>query len=396
MSDLSAVAYLDHAASTPMRAEAVEAMARFADVVFANPSGAHGAAREARRAVEEARELIAEALGARPAEVVFTSGGTEADNLAALGTLALRTGAGARASVVCSAIEHEAVLSPLRAAARGAAAVLGVGAVHLDEAGVTPVGIVDLDALAGTVGEDTALVSVMTANNETGAVQPIGAVADLVRKLAPRAVLHTDAVQAAAYLDLAEIAAPCDLVSVSAHKLGGPKGVGALVVRSPHSVAPLLHGGGQEQERRSGTHNVAGVVGFAAALAAAVEEQPKERTRVARLRDRLADAVAASIEGVVESVPRELTLPGHLHLRFAGVDQEELLVLLDQGGVYASAASACASGALEPSHVLLAMGLDPVEARSGVRFSLGRTTSEADVSHALVVLVDAVKRLRAG
>jgi len=388
---MEVVAYLDHAAATPLRPEAAEAMAPFADQRFANPSGAHALARDARRAVEEAREEIAELVGARPGEVVFTSGGTEADNLAVFGTLARCPGP---AEAVCSAIEHAAVLGPMRAAARSTAAMHGLPSVVLHEVPVSTEGVVDLDALATVLGPQTALVSVMTANNEVGTLQPIAAVSQVVRERAPGALLHTDAVQAAAYLDLVELAAPCDLVSLSSHKLGGPKGVGALVVRSPHAVAPVLLGGGQEQDRRSGTHNVAGIVGFAAALRVAVAERAVERERVGQLRDRFADALLARVPGVVESVPRASTLPGHCHLRFEGLEQDELIVLLDRGGVCASAGSACASGALEPSHVLVAMGLGRDQARSGVRFTLGHTSTKEEVDHAIAVVAHAVACLR--
>ncbi len=378
-----------------MRAEVVEAMAPFASEVFANASGSHGAAREARRAVEEAREVVAQALGARPSEVVFTSGGTESDNLAVLGTLAELARDGRPLGIVCSSIEHSAVLEPVRAAARGLASVHGIGSVRVVEVGVSGDGVVDLDRLADALSEDTAFVSVMTANSEVGTVQPIGSVSDIVRRRSPRAALHTDAVQAAAYLDLATATAGCDLVSISAHKLGGPKGVGALVVREPARVVPLFHGGGQERERRSGTHDVGGIVGLAVALACATKTAGEETERVGALRDRLADELLASVPGTTESVGRGAALPGHCHLRFAGVDQEELLVLLDRGGVYASAGSACASGAVEPSHVLLAMGVPPAEARTAIRFTLGHTTSDAEIDLALSVVTDAVATLRA-
>ncbi len=369
-------------------------MAPFGAEIFANASSSHTAAREARRAVEEAREVVGHALGARPSEVVFTSGGTEADNLAVLGTLAERSGRGGPVGVACSAVEHAAVLEPARAARRGLAAVHGIGAVRLDEVAVGGDGVVDLDALAEVLDDDTALVSVMTANSEVGVVQPVEAVSELVRRLAPRAALHTDAVQAAAYLDLAKLTIGCDLVSISAHKLGGPKGVGALVVREPHRIVPLLHGGGQEQERRSGTHDVAGIVGLAAALGVAVAVADGERARIGALRDRLADALVDAVPDTVESVPRAATLPSHCHLRFAGVEQEELLVLLDRGGVFASAGSACASGAVEPSHVLLAMGVAPSDARTAIRFSLGHSTTPGEIDLAVGIVAEAVAALR--
>jgi cysteine desulfurase len=388
------VVYLDHAATSPVRPEVSEAMARFAADRYGNASGSHRVARDARLAVEEAREQVAEVLGADPAEVVFTSGGTESDNLAVYGTLAERARFGETAGAVCSAIEHAAVLEPMRAAARGAAAVLGIGAVTLDEVGVSADGVIDLELLARVLGPHTVMVSVMAANNEVGTVQPLDEVADLVRRHAPVAALHTDAVQAAPYVDLATVTGPCDLVSVSAHKVGGPKGVGALVVRAPHQIVPVLRGGGQERERRSGTHDVAGIVGMATALRLADEGSGREATRVGALRDRLADALRCAIPNTVESAPRSAVLPGHCHLRFTGVEQEELLVLLDRDGVCASAGSACASGAIEPSHVLLAMGVLPSAAGSAIRFSLGYTTTETDVDQAVEVVVNAVGRLR--
>jgi cysteine desulfurase len=391
---VSPVAYLDHAATSPVREAVVEAMAPFAADRYGNASGSHRLARDARLAVEEAREQIAGVLGADPAEVVFTSGGTEADNLAVFGTLADRARPGETIDVVCSAIEHAAVLEPMRAAARGAAAVLGVGAVTLHLVGVSADGVIDLEELSAVFGPHTALVSVMTANNEVGTIQPIEAVADLVRQRAPAAALHTDAIQAASYVDLAAVTGACDLVSVSAHKVGGPKGVGALVIRAPNQLVPLLHGGGQEHERRSGTHDVGGIVGFATALGLADASRRDEGARVAGLRDRLADALRCAIPNTVESAPRSAVLPGHCHLRFAGVEQEELLVLLDREGVYASAGSACASGAVEPSHVLVSMGVSAVDASSAIRFSLGYTTTQAEVDRAVDVAASAVRRLR--
>lgn len=392
--DAPPVAYLDHAATSPVRPEVIEAMAPFAAERFGNASGSHRMARDARVAVEEAREQVAHVLGADPTEIVFTSGGTESDNLAVLGTLADRARSGETIGAVCSAIEHAAVLEPMRAAACGAAAVLGVGAVTLDEVGVSPDGVIDLDRLAEVLGTQTVLVSVMTANNEVGTIQPIQSVADVVRRYAPVAALHTDAVQAAPYVDLAALTGACDLVSVSAHKLGGPKGVGALVVRAPNQLLPLLRGGGQEHERRSGTHDVAGIVGLAAALRVADATRAAEVSRVGALRDRLADALRCAVPNTVETASRSAVLPGHSHLRFAAVEQEELLVLLDRGGVCASAGSACASGAIEPSHVLVAMGVSPDDAGSAIRFSLGHTSTEAEVDQAVDVVANAVARLR--
>jgi cysteine desulfurase len=386
------VAYLDHAATTPVAPEVAEAMAPFAADRFGNASGAHRVARDARTALEDAREEVAALLGARPSEVVFCGGGTESDNLAVLGVLAACDRA--RPVVVCSAVEHAAVLAPARAAAGGGGRVLGLGAAELRVVPVDGAGAVDLAALSERLGDDVALVSVMLANNEVGTVQPLEAVARLVRDRAPGAVLHTDAVAAAPFLDVAAAAAGAALISVSAHKLGGPKGVGVLVAREGTPLRPLVFGGGQERERRSGTHDVAGAVGMAVALRLAVARRREEGARVGSLRDRLADGLLAAVPGVVESAPRARVLAGHAHLRFADVEQEELLVLLDEAGVCASAGSACASGAIEPSHVLLAMGVGAADARSAVRFTLGPTTTERDVDRALAATPPAVERLR--
>jgi cysteine desulfurase len=370
-------AYLDNAATTPMRPEAVEAMLPFLSERFGNPSGSHAPSREARKALDEARETVAGCLGARPSEVVFTGGGSEADNLAILGTLAVRPG-----PTVCSAVEHHAVLHACDAAGDNRlAAVDGAGVVHLGR-------------LAGLLDPSVSVVSVMLANNEVGTVQALDEVAALVRELAPAAVVHTDAVAAFPWLDVAELAAPADLVAVSAHKFGGPKGVGALVVRQGVTVRPLIHGGGQERDRRSGTHNVAGIVAMAAAMRATVATREAEVARVGALRDRLADGLLAGVAGCRETGGRAGRVAGNCHLSFDGVEAEELLVLLDAAGVYASAGSACASGAVDPSHVLAAMGLPRERALGSLRLSLGATTTTADVDLALAVIPPAVERLR--
>jgi cysteine desulfurase len=257
-------------------------------------------------------------------------------------------------------------------------------------------GVIDLDALATALKSDldVAVVSVMLANNEVGTVQPLDEVIALVRQHAPRAVVHTDAVQAFPWLDVAFLARDADLVAVSAHKFGGPKGVGALVVRSGTTVAPLLHGGGQEADRRSGTHNMAGIAGMAAAMTATVAQRAATVERVGALRDRLGDGLQATVADAVETVPRDRRIAGNCHMRFAGIESESLLFLLDEAGVFASAGSACASGAIEPSHVLTAMGVSPQEAASAVRFSLGTTTTEQDVDLALKSVPSAIARLR--
>jgi cysteine desulfurase len=311
---------------------------------------------------------------------VFTGGGTEADNLAIAGVVARRGG-----RPLCPATEHHAVLHTTEA----------LGGVVI---GVDADGVVDLAALASALaGGDVSVVSVMLANNEVGTVQPLADIVELVRRRrGADAVVHTDAVQAFPWLDVATAAAGADLVAVSAHKFGGPKGVGALVVRGATKLAPILHGGGQEQERRSGTHNVAGIAGMAAAMTATVADRTATVERVGRLRDRLADAVLAAVPGAVETVPRGVAvrIAGNCHLRFPGVESEALLFLLDEAGVCASAGSACASGAIEPSHVLTAMGVPRDEALSSLRLSLGVTTTEADVDLAVKAVAGAVASLR--
>ena len=365
--------YLDNAATTPMRAEAVEAMLPFLTDRFGNPSGSHALARDARRAVDEARDVMAECLGCRPGEVVFTSGGTEADNHAIFGA-----GDG---TAVCSAVEHHAVLHPVEAR--------GGRIVAVDRRGV-----VDLDALAADLDDTVTVVSVMLANNEVGAVQPLDHVRDLMHDRAPRAVLHTDAVQAFPWLDVAALALPAELVSVSAHKFGGPKGVGALVMREGTPLSPLLLGGGQERDRRSGTHNVAGVVAMAAAAAATVDERKAVVDRVSVLRDRLADRILATVDGTVETGDRTVKIAGNCHLCFDGVESEALLFLLEQDGILAAAGSSCASGAQEPSHVLSAMGVPRARALGSLRLSLGRDTTDDDIDAAAATVARAVTHLR--
>jgi len=369
--------YLDHAATTALRPEAAAAMAPWLGERFGNPSGAHRVARAARQVVDEARDAVAATVGCRPGDVVFTGGGTEADNLAVLGVHAARPG-----PVLCSAIEHEAVLSPV--------ALVGGATVAVDRRGV-----VDLDALAAALTPDTTLVSVMAANNEVGTIQPLPEVAALVRRRSPSAAVHADAVQAAPWLDLPDLVAGADLVSLSSHKLGGPQGVGALVVRPGTPLRARALGGGQERELRSGTHNVAGIAGFAAALTATRAGRVETAERVRALRDRLAGGLLASIPGATETgVERSGRLPGLVHLSLPGIESEPLLFLLDEAGVCASAASACASGAQTRSHVLAAMGVVPDRAAGALRLSLGWPSSDADVDHALAVIPAAVARLR--
>jgi cysteine desulfurase len=368
--------YFDHAATTPMREDAVAAMLPFLTERFANPSGAHRFARDARRAVDEARDAVADVIGCRPGEVVFTGCGTEADN-AAIGGAVARSGG----LPVCPATEHHAVL---HAVERRGGRVVPVDAA----------GRVDLGSLADAVADDVSIVSVMAVNNEVGTITDLGPVTDVVRAASPQALVHSDAVQAACWLDLRDVWPHVDLLSLSAHKFGGPKGVGVLAVRDGAVIEPLIVGGGQERERRSGTHNVAGIVAMAVALTGTDAERATEVSRIAVLRDRLVAGLRAGIPGLRETVAPADKIAGSAHVLIEGVETEALLYLLDEAGVCASAASACASGAMEPSHVLAAMGVDRARAAGALRLTLGRTTTADDVEMAIVAITGAVGTLR--
>ncbi len=373
---MPALTYLDHAATTPMRQRAIDAMMPFFAERYANPSGSHRFARDARLAVDEARDRVADAVGLQAGEVVFTGCGTEADNTAIRGAVQTRGGV-----AVCSAAEHHAVLASVERD--------GGRVVSVDSAAC-----IDLDQLAESLDESTTVVSVMAVNNEVGSISDLRGVSELVRERAPRALLHTDAVQAACWIDLRDVTPLVDMMSLSAHKFGGPKGVGVLTIRHGVNVAPTILGGGQERDRRSGTHNVAGIVALAEALAETDDERNDENVRLAALRDRLVDDIVGGLDHIVETVPRDRKVAGAAHLCVGGIESEALLYLLDEADVCASAASACASGAMEPSHVLAAMGVDRSMAQGALRLSLGHTTTDADVDRAVDVITDAVRRLR--
>jgi cysteine desulfurase len=381
------VAYLDNASTTPMRPEVLEVMLPWLTTRYGNASGGHSMARAARRAVDDAREAVADVLGGEPGEIVFTSGGTEADNLAITGAfLAARERGIGHPLIGCSAVEHPAVLEPVRAAGG-------------EELGVDHDGAIDLSRVEDWLGRNSgqvAEVSVMLVNNETGVLEPVTEVARLVRDLAPGALVHSDAVQALGWLDVAAAGASADLLTVSAHKIGGPKAVGALLVRSAarSHLRPVVRGGPQERELRAGTHGIAGIVGMACAARLCSAEREATSRRVGELADTFVSGVLERVEQSEIAVPRDRRVAAICNLWFGGVEAEELLVVLDELGVCASAGSACASGALEPSHVLLAMGRDRHDASRHVRFSLGRSTTMQDVDQAIDATVRAVARLR--
>jgi cysteine desulfurase len=379
--------YLDHAATTALRPEAAAAMASVHERQLGNPTGSHPPSQRARALLEDARDEVAAFLGRDPAEIVFTSGGTEAANLAVLGPAEAAFRDRGEAIVLTSAVEHPAVLESAKAA--------GQMGVDVREIPVDGGGVIDRDALDRTLSSRCTVVAVMTANNETGVVQPLADVVETVRRCAPAAYVFTDAVQAAPYLDLAEVAAGVDMVGLSAHKFGGPVGTGALAVSSRVTLSPRLYGGGQERERRSGTPDVAGAIGMATALQLVTKERAAAGIRVSALRDRLAEGLLAAVPWAHRTVPAGIrVLPGHLHLCLPGVEREELLVALGGEGICVSGGSSCASGALEPSHVLAAMGVDRGLAIGAVRFSLGYDTTAEDVDRALAVVPGVAASLR--
>jgi cysteine desulfurase len=380
------VPYLDYAATAPLRAEVLEAMRPFLERPVANPSSQHGPGRAARAAVETAREQVAALAGADPAQVVFTSGGTEADNLAIKGTVLLRE-PGARHLVV-SAVEHHAVLEAAEWAVVDAGATVAL-------APVDGRGRIDVSRLGELIQPGrTALVAVMAANNEVGTLQPAAEAAELAHRAG--AVLLCDAVQAARHPGVDMAADGLDLVSLAGHKLGGPTGIGALVTRSGLPLRPLVHGGGQERGLRSGTLPVAAIVGFGAAAALALAERQAGAGPLVRLRERLLAGLRALEPDLEVNGDPEAGLPGLLSVRLPGRRSEDVLLLLDRDEVACSAGSACASGAAGASHVLLAMGRSPAEARETIRLSLGYGSSEADVDAAVAAFRHALEVLGAG
>ncbi len=372
--------YLDHNATTPLDERALEAMLPFLRGEFGNPSSLHCFGQRARAAVEEARERVAGLVGAEPAAIVFTASGSEADNTALRG-VAAKAKPGRR-KLVASAIEHHAVLKTLKALREEGWPVELVAA--------TPAGAVDLDALAAKLDETTVLLSLMLANNETGVVQPVREAVALAR--ARGALIHCDAVQAAGKLPIDVRALDVDLLTLSAHKLSGPKGVGCLYVRRGTPIAPLVRGGSQERNRRAGTENVAGIVGFGAAALAVAESLATEAPRVAALRDRL-EARLLGCAGARRN-GEEPRLCNTSNLSFERIEAEDLVIALDLEGVAVSTGAACAAGAVEPSHVLRAMGLAPERVQSSLRLSVGHTTTEEDVDRAAEVIAAVVERQR--
>jgi len=374
--------YFDHNATTPVDPAVVEAMLPYFSEGFGNASSIHSFGQRARAAVEQARESVAKLLGARPAEIVFTSGGTESDNLAIFG--AVQAAGNERKHVITTAIEHPAVLNACQALESR-----GVAVSYLPVSGA---GVVDPEDVRRALRSETVLISVMHANNELGTIQPI----EEIGRIAAEAdvLFHTDAVQTAGKLPLEVDRLGVDLLAISAHKLYGPKGAGALYVRPGTRLEPLLYGGHHERDRRPGTENVPGIVGLGKAAELAYAKLPEESQRLAALRGRLESGLLAQVAGTKLNGAGTRRVPGTTNITFSFIEGESLVIALDLKGLACSTGAACSSGAIEPSHVLTAIGLAPFEARASLRFSLGRGNSAEEVDRALEIIPSAVERLR--
>ncbi len=375
--------YADHAATTALSDKALSAMLPYFQAQFGNPSSLYSFAQSAKADLERARADIAACIGAKPEEIYFTSGGTEADNWALKGVAELRGNKGKH--IITTAIEHHAILHT---------------AGYLEKAGfevtylpVDSEGFVKPEDVKAAIRPDTILISIMAANNEIGAIEPIAEIGKIAKEA--KVLFHTDAVQAVGHIPVNVDEWNVDLLSLSGHKVHGPRGMGVLYARKPLRLPPLIHGGGQEKGRRSGTENVAGAVGLAAALKEAVELMDEEAARLSALRDRLMDGLLASIPKCKVTGPREKRLPGTASMVFECVEGESILLLLDGNGICSSSGSACSSASLDPSHVLLAIGLPHEIAHGSVRLSLGRENTEADVDYMLEVIPKVIERLRA-
>ncbi|MFF5226513.1 cysteine desulfurase family protein [Dactylosporangium sp. NPDC000521] len=380
------MSYLDHAATTPMLPEALDAFVAAARAV-GNASSLHASGRQARRRVEESREQIAAALAARPSEVIFTGGGTESDNLATKGIFWARRASDPRRNrIVASSVEHHAVLDAVTWLEQHE----GAAVTWLPVSSSGRVSVADFaDAVSG---DDVAVATVMWANNEVGTIQPVAELAELAASSG--VPFHTDAVQAVGQVPVDFAASGAAALTVSGHKLGGPIGVGALLLGREVACTPLLHGGGQERDVRSGTLDVPGIVALAVAVELSVKTQRETAERIGRLRDDLVARVRSAVPGAILNGDPEDRLPGNAHFSFPGCEGDALLLLLDAQGIACSTGSACSAGVAQPSHVLIAMGAGDAEARSSLRFTLGHTSTGADIDALVAVLPGAVERAR--
>lgn len=374
--------YFDSAATTPLHPDALMAMMPYLTDHFGNPSGVYDYARTAKKAVEAARRKVAAVINAKPEEIIFTGSGTEADNWAIKGAAEAMSGKGRH--IVTTAVEHHAVLHTCQYLEKQ-----GYSVTYLP---VDAEGFVSPEALEKALRPDTVLVTVMLANNEIGTIQPLAAIGEITR--ARKILLHTDAVQAVGHIPVDVEALRVDMLTMSAHKFYGPKGVGALYLRQGVKLKPFMHGGAQEGNKRAGTENVAGIVGMGEALALTAGDMPEEFARLTALRDKMMRGLEERIPHAHLNGPRTHRLPGNVNFSFDFVEGESLLLLLDMQGCYASSGSACSSGSLDPSHVLMALGIPHEKAHGSVRFTMGRHTTEAEVDAVLEILPPIVARLR--
>jgi cysteine desulfurase len=380
--------YLDHAGTTPLDAKVLEAMIPYFSQHFGNPSSLHTVGQEARYALDEARERVAGVLNCRPREVVFTGGGTESDNAAIHGVATALHETGNH--IITSSVEHHAVLH--------ACQYLESQGFEVTYLPVDAEGMVQPESVYNAINERTTLVTIMYGNNEIGTINPISEISKSIKErageLSRTIVFHTDAVQAAGYLDLDVASQGVDLLSLSGHKFHGPKGTGVLYIKRGTPYLPLIHGGGQERERRSGTENIPGIIGLSLALESANAIREETGQRCSALRDRIIGSVLEQIPGTRLNGHATERLPNNANFSFTGVEGEPILLGLDVAGIAASSGSACSSGSLEPSHVLLALGQSAETARGSLRLTLGRDNTDEEVDYLLGVLVDLVQRLR--
>lgn len=374
--------YLDHAATTPLHPEVLSLMYEFMRDTFGNPSSVHSFGREAKKFIQEARQKVADLIGATPEEIYFTSGGTEADNIAIIGTAIARRKNGNH--IITSAIEHHAVIDTCKYLAKN-----GFEVTFLP---VDKYGMVDPDDVAGAIRKETVLVTIMHANNEIGTIQPIAEIGRITREHG--VALHSDAVQTLTKIPVNVDDLGVDLLSLSAHKIYGPKGIGALYVRKGMRLQPIMYGGGQERKLRSGTENTPGIVGFGKAAEVGARELEQESDRVRGLRDKLIRRVLAEIPSVTLNGHPEQRLPNNANFSIAYVEGESLVLSLDLEGVAVSSGSACSSGSLQPSHVLKALGLPHEMMHGSLRMTLGRANSEEDIDYAVEALKNIAARLR--
>lgn len=382
MTDINNVIYMDHAATTPVYPEVIQAMQPYMEEMYANPSAIYRPASRVAKDVSASRSLIAGCIGALPEEIYFTSGGSESDNWALFSVCEARGFKDCH--IITSQIEHHAVINTCKRLEK-----LGVKVTYLPVSGT---GLVDPRKVTENLSPETVMVSVMYANNETGTIEPVSEIGQLLRE--KKVLFHTDAVQALGHIPIDMNTLNADMMSASAHKLGGPKGVGMLYIRKGVPAYPFIHGGAQERGRRAGTVNVPGVIGFAEAMRISAEGLERNSEKIRSMRDRMISRILTEISDCVLNGDPDNRLPGNVNISFRGVEGETLLILLDRAGICASSGSACSTGAIDPSHVLTAMGLDEAAARSAVRFTLSEHNTPDEVDRVTDTLKEIVERLR--